>query len=64
MDLKPYIHNTLSLSLDKDGYYHLERFTESQRQSIGTHALYRSMSKTSSGISLRFITGKFPSFPM
>ncbi len=56
MDLKPYIHNTLSLSLDKDGYYHLERFTESQRQSIGTHALYRSMSKTSSGCSLRFIT--------
>lgn len=56
MDLKPYIHNTLSLSLDKEGYYHLERFTESQRQSIGTHALYRSMSKTSSGCSLRFLT--------
>ncbi len=56
MDLLPYIHNTLSLSQDKEGYYHLQRFTEKQRQSIGTHALYRSMSKTSSGCSLRFIT--------
>ena len=56
MDLKPYIHNTLSLSQDNEGYYHLLRFTESQRQSVGTHALYRSMSKTSSGCSLRFLT--------
>ena len=56
MDLHPYIHNTLSLSQDKEGFYHLERFTEKQRQSIGTHALYRSMSKTSSGCSLRFLT--------
>ncbi len=56
MDLKPYIHNTLSLSLDKDGYYHLERFNEKQKEGIGIHALYRSMSKTSSGCSLRFIT--------
>ncbi len=56
MDLKPYIHNTLSLSLDMEGYYHLERFAESQRKSIGTHALYRSMSRTSSGCSLRFFT--------
>lgn len=56
MDLKPYIHNTLSLFLDKEGYYHLERFTDSQRKSIGTHALYRAMSKTSSGCSLRFLT--------
>ncbi len=56
MDLKPYIRNTLSLSLDTEGYYHLERFTDSQRKSIGTHALYRSMSRTSSGCSLRFLT--------
>ena len=56
MDLQPYIHNTLSLSQDNDGYYHLQRFTEKQIQSIGTHALYRSMSKTSSGCSLRFLT--------
>lgn len=56
MDLHPYIHNTLSLSQDKEGYYHLQRFTDSQRQGIGTHALYRAMSKTSSGCSLRFLT--------
>lgn len=56
MDLKPFIHNTLSLFLDKDGYSHLSRFTDSQRTSIGTHALYRSMSNTSSGCSLRFLT--------
>ena len=56
MDLKPYIHNTLSLSQDDEGYYHLNRFTDTQRQSIGNHALYRSMSKTSSGCSLRFLT--------
>jgi|GEM_PF-721463 len=56
MDLQPYIHNTLSLSQDKDGYYHLQRFTEKQVEGIGTHALYRAMSKTSSGCSLRFLT--------
>jgi len=56
MDLQPYVQNTLSLLLDQDGYYHLLRFTDEQRKSIGTHALYRSMSKTSSGCSLRFIT--------
>ena len=56
MDLQPYIHNTLSLFQDKEGYYHLQRFTDAQRVSIGTHSLYRSMSKTSSGCSLRFIT--------
>ncbi|HKM07447.1 MAG TPA: SGNH/GDSL hydrolase family protein [Sphaerochaeta sp.] len=56
MDLQPYIHNTLSLSLDTQGYYHLQRFTDAQRQIIGTHALYRSMSKTSSGCSIKFLT--------
>jgi len=56
MDLEPYSHNTLSLSQDNEGYCHLQRFTDSQRESIGTHALYRSMSKTSSGCSLRFLT--------
>ncbi|MDY0288472.1 MAG: GDSL-type esterase/lipase family protein [Sphaerochaeta sp.] len=56
MDLLPYLHNTLSLGQDKDGYNHLNRFTESQRKSMGTHALYRAMSRTSSGCSLRFLT--------
>lgn len=56
MDIKPYIHNTLSVFQDKDGYFHLRRFTDEQRRSIGSHALYRAMSKTSSGCSLRFMT--------
>ncbi len=56
MDLKPFIYNTLALTLDADGYFHLERFSDNQRGRLGTHALYRSMAKTSSGCSLRFIT--------
>lgn len=56
MEVQPYIRNTLTLSRDPEGYYHLHRFTENQQRSIGTHALYRAMGKTSSGCSLRFLT--------
>lgn len=56
MDLLPFVHNALGIEQEGDGFSRLVRFTKQQRMSLGTHALYRAMGKTSSGCSLRFRT--------
>ncbi len=49
-------HNAVSVICNEDGFFQALRFTDMQRQAASTHALYRSMSKTSASVCLRFFS--------
>lgn len=49
-------HNALCTNVDEDGFYHFFRFSENQKERLGTHALYRAMLNSSADIVLRLRT--------